>query len=380
MERLENQNGPEITVLPKAGYTSLLGRLEQRYDNPITRTALALGALFVAQVGTLELQSTHHEQAIVHVEPVQLHSKSTVVHKPVIKKPKIVHFRASPLTKTHHSAHIIHNNMPTPDAASNNLAPYIKLIPSLDQDALLFPASFPRAQEEKAYIRELASKVNVTPNGFKQFALDTSRRDAFQSFPYSQVKNANEQSYVFHWTAEHYAYGVDQLVHNMLTRHTIGLNGENIPDRVSVYNFTPHDGKVVYQLLPNDHYRAAHARGLNYFTQGIEMEAANIAPNRPASEVMFDITPEEVDAALYAAVLFCVQNGLPVNETSLISHYEVDLLYNNSAYNPSKGTFKPHATLGKFDLPKEFMTEVVLPKARPLYRQLIKRGLVKTHR
>lgn len=374
MEWLENQQGPENIVSPEHGFRSLLNKIEARGENAVVGVALALGGLLVAQVGALEAHSERHEVTAVHTASTAVHLEARIAiadnPTPTVLKAQQPKPHPKPKPKLQPPQSQLSANAPLPNAATNNLAPYIDLIPSLDQSAQTFPSSFPRVEEEKAYIKQLAKDVQVTPDGFKRYAPDTSRSDAFRSFPYSQAHIDRPQTYVFHWTGQRYVHGVDQLIHGMLARHTVGPNGEIIPDRVSVYDFAQHDGKVVYQLLPNARYRAAHANSLNILSQGIEMEAANQQPNRPSSEAMFDISPQEVEAAIYAAVSFCIQNGLPVNETSLITHYEEDLLYENSKYQASSGTLLAGATLGKFDLPKEFMTEVVLPKAKALHAEL----------
>jgi hypothetical protein len=236
-----------------------------------------------------------------------------------------------------------------PALVNTGLFSWIDNLPTLDDLKLEFPKSFKNADEQERYIRQLKSGVKLKVRDYKDLEIHRKYERAFTSQPnyYSYI---DPEMFIVHWTAVDYKNGVEDFVKVMRRE---GLRIEFFID----------DTGKIYKLFEGDHHYPAHALGANSFSQGVEIEAKNL----------FGYTPEQLKSAVLLAVKFCRENNLPVNRSTILGHYAVDLIYDNPTYDKYTGTFhksngkKPY--LGKIDPPQEVINFLV-KDAKKLDKQL----------
>jgi|GEM_PF-5260152 len=229
---------------------------------------------------------------------------------------------------------------------AQNAPQYIANLPSLERLASLKPELAQQYLAEYIHINRLSLEVTVSVDDYYAFALDRSFNTAFKGVG-SYDKTISPKLFVIHWTGMHYD-GPEHLAQSMRN------DGQK---RVAYYMDR---NARSYQLFEDDYRMPAHARGVNEFSQGVEIEATGT----------LDYTPAQIQQAIILAVDFCRRNGLPVNETTIVGHYATALIFRNPYYDPALGSLAPGATFEKFDPPQELMNKVIIPRAIELDRAL----------
>ena len=240
-----------------------------------------------------------------------------------------------PTTKPEVTEPTIASTLPSPKPNVGVPVNWLNKLPSLLQLGVMFPTKFPNVTQELSFINTIKNEVSVTLQEYTNFKINTQYENAFANQPtYSQ--RITPSAFVIHWTAETYPNRVNGLISEMQKR------GERVEFFIDPTGET-------YQLFDSDNRYPAHARGANNFTQGVEIEADNA----------YGYTPQEIDSAIMLAVNFDRRNHLPVNASTIVGHYAIDLLYDNLTYNNNSGTFGinhcllPH--VDKIDPPQEVM-------------------------
>ncbi len=245
---------------------------------------------------------------------------------------------------------------------------HLDKIPRLEQLAQWFPNSgrFTNWQDQLTHLDNLVPNSVIDIQEFLGYAPNLDYTHVFDAHPF-EGQYINPTMYVFHWTVDMPA-SPGELAKGMMNHK----NKDGSSNRTSVYEYTDDAvPPVVYRLLDETRQKAAHAAGGNDFTQGNEMKARDL----------MDIRPDQVKAWVMAWVRFCLERGLPVDRTSVIGHYELDLLVNNPNYDPDSGTFialpngvLPH--INKFDGPRELIEHVIIPTGNDLFNRLKAAGIV----
>lgn len=232
---------------------------------------------------------------------------------------------------------------------------YLPMVPGLEQLAAIKGAQWADAAQQLAHIDWLNSQVSVTPDDFYNRQLDYSRLGAFAHQP-GYANFIVPQVYVYHWTGKRYdqdAVSVDGLIR--------GLNNEGL----RVANFADRNGNP-FRFFDSYMRAGAHARSLNGFAAGGEYETESWGPDygRTASPI-YDFNPALVKTMILDGVEFCrhPEVNVPVDETTLLSHYAGDLLFDTPSYNPVTGEI---GTIDKWDPPQELISRVIIPKAQAL--------------
>lgn len=245
---------------------------------------------------------------------------------------------------------------PTPQSLPTRRMPYdefaehgpemIERLPSLDVLHEYFPENpmTSDVEAQKQHIVDLHEQVEVSVEDYGRLAVDMTRRGAFRSLP-NYHDEIEPTMFVVHWTGMGYR-GVDHFVKSMK------------PNRVQY--FINRDARV-FQLFESDVNWPGHALGANDFAQGVEIETGHFDEK---TSPLFSYTPAQIEHTIYVAVEFLRRNGLPVDETTLVGHYAVDLLFTNPYYDPHTGRFTQDR-VRKFDPPQELM-EVIVHKAQQL--------------
>lgn len=232
---------------------------------------------------------------------------------------------------------------------------YLPMVPGLEQLAVLKGNQWADAAQQLAHIDWLNSQISVTPEDFYNRQPDYSRMNAFAHQP-GYANFIVPQVYVYHWTGRRYdqdAVSVDGLIR--------GLDREGY----RVANFADRNGNP-FRLFDSYTRAGAHAKSLNGFASGGEYETESWGPQfgRTASPI-YDFNPALVKTMILDGVEFCrhPEVNVSVDETTLISHYAGDLLFDTDSYNPVTGEI---GTIDKWDPPQELITRVIIPKAQAL--------------
>lgn len=236
------------------------------------------------------------------------------------------------------------------EAYAREASGMISRLPSLDTVDSYFSAGgmTENIKAQKEYIQLLDLAVTVSPEKYKAFAVDSSRHHAFADLP-NYHKKISPKMFIVHWTGMGYT-DVDQFTKSLK------------PNRVQY--FIDANART-YQLFESDNNMPAHALGANAFSQGVEIETGEYdGVNSP----LFSYTPAQIENTVYLAVQFLRRNNLPVDETTLVSHYAADLIFTNPYYNPHTGKFSKKS-IRKFDPPEELM-KIIVSKAHDLNHAL----------
>lgn len=232
---------------------------------------------------------------------------------------------------------------------------YLPMVPSLEQLAQLKGAQWADAAQQLAHIDWLNSEVSVTVEDYINRSPDRSRGNAFAHQP-NYANRIVPYMYIYHWTARRYdqdAVSVDGLIRSLDRK---GLRVANFADR----NGNP------FRLFDSYTRSGAHARSLNGIAVGGEYETESYGAEygRFASPI-YDFNPALVKTMILDGVEFCrdPEVNLPVDETTLTTHYVADLLFDTESYNPETGEI---GTVDKWDPPDELVSRVILPKAKAL--------------
>lgn len=261
---------------------------------------------------------------------------------PPTTQPVIESFKAASINLS--NAELPLRKMPYEVFARNGLE-YINRLPTLEHLASYFPNNprFSNYQEQRDFIAQMEQSIQITPEKYSQFAIDMSRSNAFEGTS-SYEKYNDPKMFVVHWTVNNYE-NVDHFISSM--RNT-GLSVEFFIDRSA----------QTYQLFDVDNRFPAHVLSANEFSQGVEIEAKDL----------MDYRPEQIEQTIYLAVNFLRRNNLPVDQTTIVGHYAIDLIIVNPYYNPSTGGFS-QARIRKFDPPEELM-HMIVNKAQALDARL----------
>lgn len=241
-------------------------------------------------------------------------------------------------------------NLPTRRMSYDEFAEHgpemIERLPSLEVLHEYFPENpmTSDVEAQKQHIVDLHEQVEVSVEDYERLAVDRTRRRAFRSVP-NYHDEIEPRMFVVHWTGMGYR-GVDHFVKSMK------------PNRVQY--FINRDARV-FELFESDVNWPGHALGANDFAQGVEIETGHFDER---TSPLFSYSPAQIEHTIYVAVEFLRRNGLPVDETTLVGHYAVDLLFTNPYYDPHTGRFTQDR-VRKFDPPQELM-EVVVHKAQQL--------------
>lgn len=231
-----------------------------------------------------------------------------------------------------------------------NAHTYLEKLPGLETIAHSNPKSplYIDFLQQAEHILELNQGINITPNDYHNFRIDTSHNTVFKGKPGSSYETQIQpKMFIVHWTGlVNNPYNNDPiLLANGMTR--AGLN------RVDYY--MDRNAKV-YQLFESDHNKPGHALPLlNTFSQGVEIEA----------HYTMDYTTEQIKQAILLAVDFCRRNGLEVNESTIVGHYAADTIMLNPYYNPDTGKLTGAGHIRKSDPPQALM-QVIVAKAQAL--------------
>ncbi len=233
------------------------------------------------------------------------------------------------------------------EIAQESLSKYIRLIPDLD--GLVAQGKLPAAEAErqKAHIEKLREETTLSIAEYKKF--EQSQVDAqthqniFSPHPYFN-HNITPKRIILHWSGEDYA-NVPEMAHKMLNATKDGK-----PDRRNVQFII--DSKVLFRTCPVGRiFKGAHAPGANDDSIGIEYNHV---------KSMLDVMPDDAKMMVMSVVHLARTHNLPVNEETLLTHYETDLL-NSPDYDRETGRIG--GTLRKTDYPQNYKMRVVLPLA-----------------
>lgn len=322
-------------------------------------------ALLSASTLALGIQSRPTSQTCETVTCIALESglqapESTISIVPPPRTLRIAAARATPVSPPT-SLPKIDVRVPTktpekapPDRAMSyetfraNAHAYLERLPGLEAIARSNPSSLLYIDflQQTEHILELNQAINITPDDYRNFKIDTSYNTIFKGKPGSSYETQIQpKMFLIHWTGlVNNPYNNDPvLLANGMTR--AGLN------RVDYY--MDRNSKV-YQLFESDHNKPGHALpGLNTISQGVEIEAY----------YTMDFTAGQIKQAIILAVDFCRRNGLPVDESTIVGHYAADTIMLNPYYNPDTGKLK--GTIRKSDPPQALM-QVIVAKAQAL--------------
>jgi hypothetical protein len=198
-------------------------------------------------------------------------------------------------------------------------------------------------EQQLAFINRIDREVQVGICDYASYQIDRAQSAAFvhnESYHTSMVPDM----LVLHWTGGHYVNGVHDFIRVM---HARGLSAAYFIGRT-----TP----VTHALFENDARMPAHARAMNSFSQGVEIEA----------EGLYALTPDQLKQAVLLTVDFCRRNNLAISEYTVIGHYAGDVIFNNKSFNSANGTVEG---VRKPDMPQE-LVHVVVRKAQQLDAQL----------
>lgn len=254
--------------------------------------------------------------------------------------PPTLEVKAPPLT-----AEKVPDRTMSYETFKTNAHKYLAKLPSLDALSRVFPNNvlFNNYLQQTERILEFNQGVNVSPEDYRAFRLDTTHNTAFKGVGQYETQ-IQPKMFIIHWTGR--PYNNDPV---LLAKSMINTGG----NRVDYY--MDKNGKT-YQLFESDHNKPGHALPeLNKFSQGVEIEASN----------MMEYTPEQIKQAVLLAVNFCRRNGLPVDETTVVGHYAADMIFNNPYYNPETGDFIGTVRVRKSDPPQSLM-QIIVVKAQAL--------------
>lgn len=192
----------------------------------------------------------------------------------------------------------------------------------------------PETMNDQEYIDWLVSQINLTPDGYRAFSVDTSREDVFKDE--LGGRRIEPTAFVGHWTAGVYENGVDQFISTIKGREG---------GCCSVMYFIDRNGKT-YRFV-DSWEQTAHAYGANGFTQGAEIEAMELRGDN-------GYTPKQLESFLYVALRFMQANDIPIKRDRLLGHQEVDAEYGRK---------------GKIDMPPE-LVDALFPKLLQLSEEL----------
>lgn len=227
---------------------------------------------------------------------------------------------------------------------------YIAKVPTLPQLAQRFGGKFADADKQLAFIDSLAKNIQISLDKYQNFTANQDYQGAFSTENNYGYKIA-PQLIVIHWTGHNYEQGIPQYINSEIG---LGYRTEFLVDRPA----------LAYQFFEDDRF-PAHAKGANLISQGIEIITRKYDVNDPNANTspVYDYTPDQIEHAIYLAVAFCRRNKLPVDQTTIISHYAVDLLFNSQVYNPETGEA---GSIDKWDPPQELISRVIIPLAQQL--------------
>jgi hypothetical protein len=208
---------------------------------------------------------------------------------------------------------------PVPPAQIPQTPPTQTETPSLPGNQL------PPAGSQEQQIAWFDQNVHVTPEDFRSFQIDLSRMGVFND----ELGNEfiRPTTFIIHWTGGNYSGGVDQFVSAIKGRDGNCCNVQFYIDK---------SGKV-WQFMP-DNEMAAHARGANSWSTGVEIEATGLG----------DYNLAQMKAAV---LLYRHLDGLPTNDINLD--------------NPDSIRAHSEVTPGKID-PPAGLVDVLYNKAKGL--------------
>lgn len=174
---------------------------------------------------------------------------------------------------------------------------------------------------DSEFITWLANQVNITAEDYKKFDVDISREDAFKTD--LSGEKIRPTKFIGHWTGALYK-NVDHFISSIKAREG---------KCCSVMYFMDRDAKV-YRFTDSDE-KNSHAKGSNYNSQGVEIEARGLK----------DYTPAQMNAFVMTAYRFMSANDIPIERQNFLGHSELKT--------------------GKPDMPKE-LVDVLFPKLAEL--------------
>ena len=193
------------------------------------------------------------------------------------------------------------------------------------------PPVSPENMTDTEYISWLAEQAKPTAAEYATFDVDTTYKGAFDDeLSGDQIKPT---AFVGHWTAGTYTNGVEQFINAIKSREG---------NCCSVMYFMDKDSKV-YRFTDSTE-KTAHAKGANGFTQGVEIEAADLR----------GYTPEQMKTFIYLAYRFMTANDIPIERANFLGHEEVDAEYGSH---------------GKIDMPPELVDQL-FPKLQALAAEI----------
>lgn len=233
------------------------------------------------------------------------------------------------------------NAQPRHEPLKYRLQGRLEQVPTLAELGTQF-SEFADYEQRLAHINKLDQETNVSVCDYQAFVVDKSRSTSFTDQP-NYHKRIQPGLFVFHITATRYPDGVDGFIKHLKSQ---GLRVAYFIDEANTYS-----------LFEDDTRMPAHAKGLNSFSQGVEIEAVTV----------YGVTSSHIKKATMKFTEYCLDNNLTPSEYTGIGHYAGDVIFDNPSFNPHSGKVD---FVDKSDMPQE-LVQVIVKKAQALHAQLV---------
>ncbi len=233
----------------------------------------------------------------------------------------------------------------SPELKMERIQGLVGFMPGLQELAAQHPSTpyFQDIPGKMALLERINRETSVSADEYYHTIVDESRVGVFRGHP-DYGKRITPRLTVVHWTAEFPPGGLDQLIEGMKKAKR---NYHYVVDKII-------DGRAqTYRLFDEDFPRqGAHAFRANQLGRGISIMAARLE----------DIHPLHVKEVVKTIVRDHRMNQLPIDHTTVVSHFATDLILDNPTFDPAT---RRAGTIGKFDVPQELMN-IVVEKAKTL--------------
>jgi hypothetical protein len=232
-----------------------------------------------------------------------------------------------------------------PDQKMQRIRDMIMFLPGLQELSTQKPnvSFFQNIPEKMAHLERLRRETNVSTDEYYHTVVNESLVGVFRGHK-DYGTRIQPRLTVVHWTVDFPEGGMSHLPEGMKKR---GVNYHGVVDKIT-------DGKTeMYRFFDEDFPRmGAHAYHANQLGRGYAMMAACLE----------DIHPLQMKEIIKTIVRDHRMNNLPIDHTTVVSHFATDLILNNASFNPST---RLAATYGKFDIPQEAIN-IIVEKAQAL--------------
>lgn len=227
----------------------------------------------------------------------------------------------------------------SPEAKMEKIKASIGAIPTLDEFAQKFPdnGNFQDLDRKKQHLAHIAANIQVTPEEFNAFEMDSSHLGAFASHP-SYGKRFSPRLITLHWTGKMYET-VQEMIDSMMA-----VPGSQKSVQFGVFKVVDGQAKS-YKFFDDETRLGAHALGANDLGSGVENWGV----------VLEDLQPEQIRENVKIIVWHHRKHKLPIDNTTVVSHMAVDLILSDRL-NPET---KEITSIRKFDFAQELINLII---------------------